>query len=171
MEIEHLLEDLSSRLDAQARVELAQELAEILEAERAELTLAGRLAAAVGQEVMVSARDEGSFRGIVNSVTRHYVHLNSGLQQVYVALGALCTVQGLPPAGQLPAGARANQSLASVLRQAARAGARVVVGCQGVRAGQVAFVGKDFIDLAPAPGSAMPPATIHLQAVSWVSIG
>lgn len=171
MEIEHLLQDLSSRLDAQARLELAQELAEILEAERAELALAGRLAAAVGQEVALTSRDEGSFRGTVSAVTRHYVHLNCGMQQVFVSLAALCTVQGLPPAGQVPTGSRANQSLGSVLRQAARVNARVVVGCQGVRTGQVAFAGKDFLDLAPAPGSGMPPLTIHLPQVSWVSIG
>ncbi|MDO4791467.1 MAG: hypothetical protein Q3999_03170 [Buchananella hordeovulneris] len=170
MDIEQLLEDLSSRLDAQARADLAAELTELLEAERAQVDLAARFDAAVGAQVAITARDEGVFRGVVAQATRHFVHLRGEGQDIYVALAAICTVHGLGPAGQTPPGSRGAQTLASVARQAARFGTVVVVGCQGVRTGQVRWAGKDFIDLAPAPGGGGQPVTLALGNISWLVI-
>ena len=100
MRWQHLFDDLAAQQEAWERAEQATEIAEHTRAERGQVELADRLAAAAGGVVRVRVRGTGWLEGAVGDVGQNWVLLEGGAEvvtgrEVLLALTAVVAVDGL----------------------------------------------------------------------------
>lgn len=177
MNWDSLLADLESRFEAERRADLAAQSADLAEAEAAGIRLADRLRGAQGRAVWLRTRGGAHVDGVLVRAEDTFVLVQEGegLQAV-VPVASVAVTASLP--GPAPREeARRRPTLQSMLRELARAGARVrVVLGAGEVVGRIVRVGADYIDVVAdgihSPHAAGVPVggaiTVVLDAVELV---
>lgn len=146
-----LFDDLEGQAAAAYARDRAAELVDRSRAEYAEVTLAARLMATVGDDVTIDVRGVGALRGTLERVATGWLLLSAGAVDWVVRLDAVGSVLGASeravPAVAWPAVARLG--LGSMLRRLAESGERCLVHrVDGQRhEGTVRRVGQDFAEL------------------------
>lgn len=149
-----VLDDLEQQAEAAYGAERLAELADRSRAEYAAVTLASRLAASIGREVVLDVAGLGPLRGEVSRTARGWLLLSGaapgGSQEWVVPTSAVRRVQGasdrsLPEAAWSPLG---GLGLGSALRRLAAAGQRCVLHLVDGSAFEavLARVGADFVE-------------------------
>lgn len=150
-----LLEELEQQAGSLFADERDQEVADLAMGEYAQVSLAGRLAAALGHEVTLRVLGVGRLRGQLRSAGEGWCLLGVGTSGAahggwVVRAAAVVAVAGLPP-GAVPASARpvtARLGLGSVLRRlpAARQRCRLWTTEGAVYDVRPVRVGADFVE-------------------------
>lgn len=140
-----LLTDLSERVSG-----LEREIADLdlIEAERADITLAERLAAARGTRLFVQTCRGGHYDGILRDSAARWLQLQVGERLVVIAHHAIATVSGLGRASAVVSKVEAARTFAAICRRIAarRSRVQIQIGDREV-AGVIAAVGGDFVEL------------------------
>ena len=147
-----VFDDLEQQADALFGAERDLELADLARAEYAEVTLAGRLMAAVDLEVAVEVVGVGRLEGRLTRVAAEWLMLTAGTAEWVVPLAAV-TVAQLPSDRSVPevawSAVARRLGLRSALRRLADTGESCVVhtreGAQ--HRGRMQRVGQDFFEL------------------------
>lgn len=146
-----LFDDLEAQAAAGYAAEREAELADRSRAEYQQVTLAARLMASVGRDVVVDVRGVGSVTGVLERVAAGWLLVAGPAQDWVVRSDAVSAVVGASeralPEVAWPAAARLG--LGSALRRIADSGERCVVHqVDGSRQeGVVRRVGADFVEL------------------------
>lgn len=147
-----VLDDLEQQADALYAAERAPELADRSRAEYQQVTLASRLMASVGREVVAEVAGVGRLAGMLERVAAEWLLLRVAGQDWVVTLTAVRSVTGaseraVPEVAWSPL---ARLGRASVLRRLAEAGERCVLhDLDGGRVdGVPRRVGADFVEVA-----------------------
>lgn len=153
MRWERLFADLEGQLAAADRQELDAEVAERVRSAWAEIHLADRLRAVVGQEVTLRLTGGERVTGRCVDAAPEWVVVRDGSGQALVPLAAVAAVSGLsravaPPAGEVLRRLGLRHALRALARD--RSTVRVVTG-GGTFTGTVDRVGADHLDLAEHP--------------------
>lgn len=145
-----LFDDLEGEADRERRADLAACAAELLRAERAAVTLAERLDAHRGRQVVVRVAGGMVVRGALLDAGPHWVLVDEGGTQALVPAGAIVAVCGLGrPAGPAAGQVALRLDLRHALRALARDRAFVRVFADEVELrGTIDRVGADHLDLA-----------------------
>lgn len=145
-----LFDDLEAEAARERRADLAASAAELLRAERGAVTLAERLDAHRGRQVVVRLLGGGVVRGVLVDAGPHWVILDEGATQALVPAGAVVAVAHLGRrAGAGVAEVARRLDLRHVLRALARDRAFVRVFADGMElSGTIDRVGADHFDLA-----------------------
>lgn len=151
-----VLDDLEMQADGLRYAEREDEVDALSVAGYAEVDLAARWHASVGNELRLELPDGLDVRGTLRRTGLGWVLLDTGSTTAVVRTAAVLSARGLAPGGVV-ASARAltsRLSLGSVLRAIADArGDCVVRSLGGLRhEGPVGRVGSDFVELATASG-------------------
>jgi hypothetical protein len=180
MRWEALFADMEGQLEAANAADLLAGVPDLTRAERATVTLTGRLRAARAGTLVVRVRGGELVSGSVLDVAEQWVLLGDGSRRALVPLAAVTGVRGLEPASRPDTGTVARRlGLGHALRALARdrAAVRVVTG-GGDTAGRLDRVGADHVDLtvvppdgARRPGSAATSWTIPFAAIDVVHSG
>ncbi|NPC95946.1 hypothetical protein [Nocardioides sp. zg-DK7169] len=146
-----VLDDLEQQAGALYDAERAPEVADRARAEYRSVTLAGRLMASLGHDVVLEVAGAGPVAGRLARVTPTWCLLTAAGQDRVVLLGAVRAVEGLseravPEVAWSPL---ARLGLASALRRLAEAGERCVVVTRGATSydGRLGRVGADFVEI------------------------
>ncbi|MCY7395084.1 MAG: hypothetical protein LH468_02850 [Nocardioides sp.] len=150
-----LFDDLEQQADALYDAERGAELADRSRSAYAEVTLAGRLMAAVGADLAVDLRGVGSVTGRLERAAAGWFLLSTADQDWVVRTDAVLSVLGAP-ARAVPDVAWspvARLGLGSALRRLAEAAEPCLVhGLDGRQdSGILRRVGQDFVELATGP--------------------
>jgi hypothetical protein len=152
---ERLFDDLEAQLDAAAEAELAGEVAERTRHERAQLTLADRLVAWVGEPVTLDLLGGASVAGRLDQAAQQWVVVVDGPLPALVPMTAVVAVGGLgrPASAADRDTVLRRLSLPTALRAVARdrSPVRVELVDGRVLTGTVDAVGADHLDLAEHP--------------------
>jgi hypothetical protein len=147
-----LLDDLEQQADALYDAERAPELADRSRAEYQQVTLASRLMASVGRDVVVEVAAVGAIAGSLERVSAEWCLVRSADQDWVITLAAVSSVAGasersVPEVAWSPL---ARLGLASVLRRLADAGERCVLHDRFGSSvdGVPVRVGADFVEVA-----------------------
>ena len=146
-----LLDDLEGHAEAAFAAEREAELADRSRAEYQQVTLAGRLMASVGRDLVLEVRGVGALSGRLERVGTGWLLLAGPAQDWVVVLSAVTAVSGTSeravPEVAWPVVARLG--LTSALRRLADEGERCVVHLLdgGRHEGVVRRVGADFAEL------------------------
>lgn len=182
MRWDRLFDDLEAQFDAEQRSESEADLADLIRAERAGLSLADRLRAHVAAELGWGLRGTAPFEAELLDLGADWLLLRRGLQELVVPLDAVLEVRRLARAARPDGGAVARRlGIGSVLRRLARDRAEVgvaVIGNHGVAeevVGTIDRVGADHLDLAEHPagtprraGAVIRVRTVRFAALAWV---
>ena len=148
MNWDSLLADLESRFEAERRADLAAQSADLAEAEAASIRVGDRLRGAQGRSVSLRTRSGTHVDGRLVRAEDAFVLVDEGEGiQAIVPVGSLAVAAPLPgPAPRVEG--RRSPTLQSMLRELARAGARVrVILHVGEVVGRVVRVGADYLDV------------------------
>ena len=176
MRWERLFDDLEAQLDAVAAAELAGEVAERTRYERAQLTLADRLVAWVGEPVTLDLLGGASVTGRLSQAAEQWVVVLHGPRPALVPTSAIVAVGGL---GAPTSAADRNAVLRrlgfpAALRAVARDRSPVRIELADGRAlsGTVDAVGADHLDLAEhAPDELRRPTSVRgVRAVALAAV-
>jgi hypothetical protein len=150
MRWEALFADMEGQLDAANAADLLAGVPDLTRAERATVTLTGRLRAARAGTVVVRLRGGQLVSGSVLDVAEQWVLLGDGRRRALVPLAAVTAMRGLGAASHADSGAVARRlGLGHALRALARDRAAVrVVTSGGETSGRLDRVGADHVDLA-----------------------
>ncbi|WP_345519698.1 hypothetical protein [Nocardioides conyzicola] len=147
-----LLDDLEQQAEALYDVERGHELADRSRAEYQQVTLASRLMASVGGDVVLDVRGVGVVNGVLERVGTGWCLVGGSGQDWIVALAAVLSVRAAserssPEVAWSPV---ARLGLGSALRRLAEAGERCVLRLDDGRLldGTVRRVGADFVEMA-----------------------
>lgn len=165
MDLEFFLADLASRLEAVERAGLAQEAAELAEAERATVALAQRLSAAQGLMVGCVFSDGARLTGCVQEAGKNVLVLEETTHVHYVQVPRITAVTGLKMSASDLGGVSAKRTLGFYARQLARARRRVIVKAAGTYVGLLVNVGADVLDLRADNGI----LTVSTRQVDYVT--
>jgi hypothetical protein len=150
-----LFDDLEQQAAALYDADRDAELADRSRAEYQQVTLASRLMASVGHDLVLGVTAIGAVTGRVERVTTTWCVLRGPAQDWVVTLAAVETVQGASPRSvpEVAWPAVTRLGVGSALRRLADAGERCVLHlASGVREeGVPVRVGADFVELR-APG-------------------
>jgi hypothetical protein len=165
------LDDLEAQAVAQFDAERAAEVADRGRAEYAEVTLAARLMASVGTELMIEVEGLGALSGRLARVARGWLLLAGPSQDWIVPEAALQSVSGAVERAVPPVAwpAVATLGLGSALRRLEVAGAPCVIHLRDGRShmGVVRRVGADFVEVAVGdPGRFVLIALERIAAIS-----
>jgi len=172
MRWEALFADMEAQLAAAEAAEVAVQVADLTRAERATVTLDGRLRAAVGLRVTVRVRGGDLVPGTVLDVARQWVLIGEASRRALVPTAALDAVMGLPPTSQPDEGVVARRlGLGHALRALARDRAAVRVTTDGGQVvGRVERVGADHVDLTVADDPVAARSRDGLWSVPFASV-
>jgi hypothetical protein len=163
------LDDLEGQAEALYDAERETDLADRSRAAYAEVTLAGRLMASVGREVLLDVLGVGPIAGTLRRVGPDWCLARGAAQDWVVRLAALVSVEGAsarsvpeiawPPTSRL--------GLSSALRRLADAGERCIVHSTdgGTREVVVHRVGHDFVEVVGGHGRSLLLARNTIAAV------
>ncbi|WP_106849556.1 hypothetical protein [Blastococcus sp. Marseille-P5729] len=158
MRWERLLADIEAAEAARDRADMLGEAAERARHETGQVTMAGRLRAAVGTVVTIEVDGPQRCAGTLSAVGSGWLVLESGPASWLIATAHVVQVADLPrPAAPgLNAAARRvyeGLGLRHALRGIAadRSAVQIGLGGNGVIAGTIDRVGADFVDLAVHP--------------------
>ncbi|TAM89274.1 MAG: hypothetical protein EPN43_07280 [Jatrophihabitans sp.] len=163
-----LFDDLAAQAQSLERAERAARIEERTRAEFGDLALLDRVRTAVGARLRVQTSAGGTLGGTLTRWGGDWLLLaEDGGAEVLVALAAVVTIGGLPPAAAVPGtvdAVTARLGLRSVLRRLARDRAPVrllLAGGASVDA-VIDRVGSDFLEAAVvAPGEARRAAAVR----------
>lgn len=148
MRWERLFADLEAQLAASHRADLAAEVHERVEAERAAVTMAARLAAHRGRHLTLALVGGDHLRGVVSTVAADWILLEADWGDTLVPLGAVTAAEGLEHRADALGAVESRLKMASALRSLSRTRVRVNVATRGrAYAGVIAAVGEDHLDL------------------------
>jgi hypothetical protein len=163
------LDDLEGRAEALYDAERETDLADRSRTEYAAVTLAGRLMASLGAEVVLDVLGVGQVGGVLQRVGPDWCLARGSGQDWVVRLAAVVAVEGgsaraVPEVAWSPV---ARLGLGSALRRLADARERCVVhGTDGsVREAVVVRVGADFVEVTVGEGRSLLLARDTLAAV------
>lgn len=146
-----LFDDLEAQAESAFLLEREAELADRARAEYAAVTLASRLMASVGSEVVLAVEGVGRVGGLLERVANGWCLLRGANQDWIVALGAVGTVAGSSGRSvpEVAWSAVTRLGLGSALRRLGEAGSGCVFRLRdGSRVdGVVGRVGKDFAEV------------------------
>lgn len=150
MDWDALFDDLQGRLEAAERDEVDGQMADLVEAEVATVSVVDRWRAAAGSPVRLRLADGRTCEGAVVDCGVDWVLLRRGARQELVATRAVHWVVGLGGAAPEPGLVASRLALGHALRALARRRVDVLVHLVAgpVVRGTVARVGKDHLDLA-----------------------
>ena len=163
-----LLDDLEGQAEALYAAERDAELADRSRAEYASVTLAGRLMASVGRDVLLDVDGTGPVRGELRRLGTGWCLVSGDAGDWLLPLDAIVAAQGASDRA-VPEVAWSTVSrlgLGSALRRLADEGAPCVVATRGGARHEVVLtrVGKDFVEAAtvaePAHGLLLALASI-----------
>jgi hypothetical protein len=156
MRWERLFADLEARLEAEERATWDGDVADLVPAERGQLTLADRLRAHLGESLSWSLGfGDPSLDGELLDIGADWVLIKAGRGETLIPIGAVQYVSGLSRVAEPDSGELARRlGLGVVLRGLARDRAVVNVRLRGdLRAtGTIDRVGTDHLDLAVHAG-------------------
>lgn len=151
-----LFHDLEAQADAADAANFRAEVQDRVRSERADVSLASRLLAAVGSGLAVTLLDGQTVHGEVASASAGWLLLGIEGPQTLIPLTAIATVAGLPTASREPGVVDAGLGMGHAMRALARDRARVLIATQaGQLSGLVGVVGADYVELTTAVGSQM----------------
>lgn len=162
-----LFDDLEQQAAGLAFVQRDAEVADLAEAEYAQVDLSARLHASVGRRVVASVPGD-RLAGTLDRVGADFLLLDAGHAELVVPTAAILTVNGLAPAARVrearPLTARLG--LTSMLRRLAseRVGSTFVLRDGGRVDGPPERVGTDFVEVAG--GCVVPCSAIAFVRVS-----
>ena len=146
-----LLDDLEQQAEALYDAERGYELADRSRSEYQQVTLASRLMASVGGDVVLDVRGVGVVNGVLERVGTGWCLVSGSGQDWIVALTAVLAVRGAserssPEVAWSPV---TRLGLGSALRRLAEAGERCVLHLEDGRLldGVVRRVGADFVEV------------------------
>jgi hypothetical protein len=180
MRWESLFADMEGQLEAANAADLLAGVPDLTRAERATVTLAGRLRAARTGPLVVRVRGGELVSGTVVDVADQWVLLGAGSRRALVPLAAVTGVRGVEPASHPDTGTVARRlGLGHALRALARDRAPVrVLTLGGESSGRLDRVGADHVDLTVVPpdgasrgGAAATSWTIPFAAIDVVHSG
>lgn len=163
------LDDLEGRAEALYDAERETDLADRSRAAYAEVTLAGRLLASTGHDVVLDVLGVGPVAGVLRRVGPDWCLARMAAQDWVVRLAAVVSVEGASsrsvPEVAWPPSARLG--LSSALRRLADAGERCVVHGTDGRARDVVVVrvGQDFVEVVGSHGRPLLLARDTIAAV------
>ncbi|WP_298460346.1 hypothetical protein [uncultured Cellulomonas sp.] len=165
MRWEALFADLEAQLAAAEAAEVTAQVAEVTRAERATVTLGGRLRAARGGAVTVRLRGGELVTGTVLDVAGQWVLTGDGPRRALVPLAAVDAVRGLAPASHPDEGVVSRRlGLGHALRALARDRAAVRISTDGGQVtGRIDGVGADHLDLTVADD----PSQARTRGAVW----
>ena len=148
------LADVSSRVEADARAEAEVERRELLEGERAGISLSQRIRACRGRGVQLRLVGNDCFELVVRENSRHWILGESSRGHTLIPVDAIVSIRNLPThAGEWEGTVISQLSLASALRDFMRRYDGVVLHTvEGTFRGEIAAVGADWIELREAGG-------------------
>jgi hypothetical protein len=168
-----VFDDLEQQADALFDAERDLELADLARAEYAEVTLAGRLMAAVGRDVALDVVAVGRLEGRLTRVAAEWMMLTVGTAEWVVPLAAVTAAQ-VPTDRSVPevawSAVARRLGLRSALRRLADSGESCVVHTRaGAQAqGRVERVGQDFFELrVAATATQLVPLATVAGLQSW----
>lgn len=150
-ELFSLFDDLESQASAAYALDREAEIADRSRSEYAQVTLAGRLMASVGMELVVDVRGVGPVRGTLDRVAKGWFLLSGPAADWVVPQAAVGTVTGASERAvpEVAWSAVARLGLGSALRRLAESGERCLLHrLDGVRLeGALRRVGADFVEV------------------------
>lgn len=158
-----LLSDLHERVSG-----LEREIADLdlIEAERAHLTLAERLVAMRGKPLGVQLRGGGHYAGTLTDSAASWLLLDLHDRLALIALAATATLRGLGRAGAVESNVAHARTFASICRRIGAAGARVRISGPSIElAGVVTAVGHDYVEVQ---GPDRQQVNVTIRAISIV---
>lgn len=168
-ELFDFLDDLEAEAEGLHHAERAEEVADRGRREYAEVSLASRLMASAGQQVVVDVESVGSLAGRLERVGTGWLGLSGARGTWLVRLDAVAHVRGAAPRSvpEVAWSPLDRLGLGSALRRLADEEVDVVVhGRDGVRReGRVGRVGADFLELVAPGGQVGLVALAHVVAV------
>jgi hypothetical protein len=151
-----VLDDLEQQAEALYAADRAGELADRSRAEYASVSLASRLMASIGQELLVEVSGPGQVAGVLQRVGADWCLVHGPAQDWLVRLAAVVAVEGasersLPEVAWSPL---ARLGLGSALRRLADAGERCLLHAVdgGGREVVLTRVGRDFVEASMGEG-------------------
>ncbi len=143
-----LFNDLEGQLAAAHSAEFEASVAELTTAERASITLAARLAASLGAQVVLVLEGGELTSGTVVDATAQWVLVNDGPRQHLIPVAAIASARGVSARAAQVGEVAARLTLGHALRALARDRARVTILTGGGELrGRVGRVGADHLDL------------------------
>jgi hypothetical protein len=165
------LDDLEARAEALYDAERESDLVDRSRAEYAAVTLAGRLMASVGRDVLLDVDGTGPVRGELRRVGTGWCLVSGDAGDWLVPLAAISAAQGVSDRAvpEVAWSAVSRLGLGSALRRLADEGAGCVVATRGGARYEVVLtrVGKDFLEAETAadPGQRLLLALASIGAV------
>ncbi|MFI7586670.1 hypothetical protein ACIB24_06295 [Spongisporangium articulatum] len=183
MRWDRLFDDLEARFEAEQRAEADGELAELIRAEYAGVSLVDRLRAQLGGRVGWWLREAATFDAELIELGKDWVLLRRAQVELLVPLAAVVGLRGLARPASAGSGPLARRlAIGSVLRRLARDRVEVSMrlvgaGGHGEVVGTIDRVGADHLDVAEHPSGTFRRAdqvvqvrTVPLAAVVWVAV-
>lgn len=168
-ELFDFLDDLEAEAEGLHHAERAGEVADRGRAEYAEVTLASRLMASVGDELVLAVTGAGTLAGRLERVGSGWLHLSGGGGHWLARTAAVVDVRGastrsVPEVAWSPLD---RLGLGAALRRLADVQTDVVVHAHdgSRREGRVARVGADFVELRTPAGQVSLVAIAHVAAL------
>jgi hypothetical protein len=166
MRWEALFDDLERQFLHAARLAEDEEVADLAEAEQAQVSLADRLRARHGREVTLRLRDGSDVSGTVVDAAVQWLLVADAGRRVLVPTAAVAAVRSLGAAAPEAPVVERRLRLTHVLRAVAREQSEVVVRTTaGDYRGRLTRVAADHVDVATEPGTAVAVALAHVLAV------
>ncbi|SEE99152.1 hypothetical protein [Ruania alba] len=148
MRWDDVFSDLQAEFDEALRSEDEAEIAELVRAEVAGISLADRCRARRGQELTVRLCDGSDRSGLVLEANRAWLLLGAGERRVLVPIDAVVLAWPLASAAPEPGVVEARAGLGRALRALAQNGTEVLVRTvAGDHRGRLARVGADHCDV------------------------
>jgi hypothetical protein len=156
MRWEALFADMEGQLAAADAADLLAAVPDLTRAERATVTLAGRLRAARTGTLVVRLRGDELVTGTVVDVAEQWLLLGDGVRRALVPLAAVTGVRGLEAASHPDTGVVGRRlGLGHALRALARDRVAVRVMTRGGETpGRLERVGADHVDVITVPPDA-----------------
>ncbi|MBD8063048.1 DUF2642 domain-containing protein [Oceanitalea stevensii] len=166
MRWEALFDDLERQFLQAARLAEDEEVADLAEAEQAQVSLADRLRARHGREVALRLRDGSDVRGTVLDAAVQWLLVGDAGRRVLVPTSAVAAARSLGAAAPEAPVVERRLRLTHVLRAVAREQSEVVVRTTaGDYRGRITRVAADHVDVEAGPGAAVAVALAHVLAV------
>ena len=158
-----VLDDLEGQAEALFQADRDAELADRTRSEYTAVTLASRLMASVGDDVVVTVSGMGPVRGMIQRVCADWFLLSTAMQEWVVRTAAVVQARGaaersVPEAAWSPV---ARLGFGSALRRVAeeRQGALVYLVDGSRLEARVERVGQDFVEVSVGSQAALVPFT------------
>ena len=166
MRWEALFDDLERQFLQAVRASKDEEVADLAEAEQAQVSLADRLRARHGQEVTLRLRDGSDVRGTVLDAAVQWLLVSDAGRRVLVPTSAVAAARSLGAAAPEAPVVERRLRLTHVLRAVAREQSEVVVRTTaGDYRGRLTRVAADHVDVEAEGGGAVAVALAHVLAV------